>query len=200
MSLSKEQWNTSFENGKDYTPLNIFLLSELLEYLEVTEGEVTRMLDLGCGTGDAVVKFAEHGIAVTGVDFSTAALDKAREHVSEAGLEESIDFQEADLEEFDPATLPEDYDLIFSKLVFTFLEDKEGFLQRIKKSLDQTDGYFVLITPVLFEGVEYDSFLGNISVPYERTRQQLEEIFNTVEAFHINYFKEKGVKVTFLLS
>jgi SAM-dependent methyltransferase len=42
------------------------------------EGKVSRILDLGCGTGRHAVEFAARGFDVTGVDFSEAMLNRAR--------------------------------------------------------------------------------------------------------------------------
>jgi SAM-dependent methyltransferase len=50
-------------------------------------------LDLGCGTGDSSIYLAQHGWKVTGVDFVTKALDKARAKAGNI----PIDFVQADV-------------------------------------------------------------------------------------------------------
>lgn len=52
-------------------------------------------LDLGCGTGDASIYLAQHGWRVTGVDFVTKALERARAKARAAGV--AIDFLRADV-------------------------------------------------------------------------------------------------------
>ncbi len=42
------------------------------------DGKISRVLDLGCGTGRHAVEFAARGFDVTGVDFSEAMLNRAR--------------------------------------------------------------------------------------------------------------------------
>jgi SAM-dependent methyltransferase len=44
------------------------------------DGRISRILDLGCGTGRHAFEFARRGFDVTGVDFSEAMLTRAREH------------------------------------------------------------------------------------------------------------------------
>jgi SAM-dependent methyltransferase len=45
-----------------------------------------RAIDLGCGSGTVSIELAEAGFEVTGVDFSTVALRKARDNAARHGL------------------------------------------------------------------------------------------------------------------
>ena len=65
-------------------------------------------LDLGCGEGRNAVWLAEHGWAVTGVDFSAVALDKAK-HLAES-RDVNVDWVLADVVEYVPA--PKYFDLV----------------------------------------------------------------------------------------
>jgi SAM-dependent methyltransferase len=49
------------------------------------DGKISRILDLGCGTGRHAVEFAKRGFDVTGVDFSEAMLSRARERARADG-------------------------------------------------------------------------------------------------------------------
>jgi len=177
--------------------LNPFFLDELLEYLEARK-EVSSLLDLGCGTGDAAVKFANRNIAVTGIDFSSEALGKARERAKKSAVEDMVVFQEADLDDFDISALADRYDVIFSKNVYAFLEDKEGFLKKVKAKIDKDNGRFVLMISVLFADTDYSNLLKNISVPHDETRELLDDIFDEVEVHDINYLEDKEVKITYV--
>jgi len=53
-----------------------------------------RALDVGCGTGDTSLYLAQHGWQVTGVDFVSKALNKARAKAAAAAMD--IDFRQAD--------------------------------------------------------------------------------------------------------
>lgn len=58
----------------------------------------TRAIDLGCGTGGVSIELAEAGFEVTGVDFSTVALRKARHAAALRGLDQGrLRFVRADL-------------------------------------------------------------------------------------------------------
>jgi SAM-dependent methyltransferase len=62
-------------------------------------GEVrARAIDLGCGSGSVSLELAEAGFEVTGVDFSTVALRKARAAAARRGLgEDRVRFVQGDL-------------------------------------------------------------------------------------------------------
>ncbi len=59
---------------------------------------VARAIDLGCGAGGVSLELAEAGFAVTGVDFSPVALEKARAAAERRGLgPERVRFLAGDL-------------------------------------------------------------------------------------------------------
>jgi SAM-dependent methyltransferase len=62
---------------------------------EVTGLRPGRALDLGCGEGGDAIFLARSGWAVTAVDISVVALEKAAAHAAEAGV--TVDFQQHDL-------------------------------------------------------------------------------------------------------
>jgi SAM-dependent methyltransferase len=53
------------------------------------DGKISRVLDLGCGTGRHAMEFAARGFDVIGVDFSEAMLTRARErgHIGQGSLD-----------------------------------------------------------------------------------------------------------------
>ncbi len=65
----------------------------------VESGRLTpgRAIDLGCGSGANAIFLAEHGFAVTGVDFSRVALDKARRAAAPSPARDRVTFVEGDL-------------------------------------------------------------------------------------------------------
>jgi len=79
-----------------------------------------RLLDLGCGTGNATLPAHEAGLPVDGLDLAPSMLDVAR------GKLPDVDFYEADVRTF---TLPHRYALVYS--VFDALNnllDDDSFL------------------------------------------------------------------------
>jgi SAM-dependent methyltransferase len=81
-----------------------------------------RVLDVGCGAGTDLVRFARAGAIVSGVDLSAAAVDLARANVAQQGLE-------ADICEADAAHLPYPdgtFDLVFAHGVVQYSADPAG--------------------------------------------------------------------------
>ena len=71
----------------------------MLAILERCQGG--RLLDVGCGAGTESIFFAEHGFAVTGIDFEPKALKMAQSRAAAAGLE--INWIEADILSWTPS-------------------------------------------------------------------------------------------------
>jgi SAM-dependent methyltransferase len=67
-----------------------------------------RILELCCGTGRLTIPIAKDGYHISGVDYMSSMLEKAKVKASEEGLK--VEFIEADIRSLD---LPEKYDLIF---------------------------------------------------------------------------------------
>jgi SAM-dependent methyltransferase len=82
-------------------------------------------LDLGCGEGADAIWLAQHGWTVTAVDVSAVALERARGHekaalaresvhAAEGAIASRIHWQQADLEQWQPA---DSYDLVTSQFL-----------------------------------------------------------------------------------
>jgi SAM-dependent methyltransferase len=69
--------------------------SELVRLVESGDLLPGRAIDLGCGEGDNAIFLAQHGFQVTAVDFSPAAIAKAKAKAQQAGTE--VDFVIDDL-------------------------------------------------------------------------------------------------------
>ena len=72
-------------------------LVHLVESGRLDPSSGPRAIDLGCGSGANVVFLAERGFDVTGVDFSSVALSKARALAGARGVTDKTRFVEADL-------------------------------------------------------------------------------------------------------
>jgi cyclopropane fatty-acyl-phospholipid synthase-like methyltransferase len=59
---------------------------ELVRLVERGKIQPCRAIDLGCGTGSNALYLPQHGFAVTGVDFASAAIAKARRRAATAGV------------------------------------------------------------------------------------------------------------------
>jgi cyclopropane fatty-acyl-phospholipid synthase-like methyltransferase len=59
---------------------------ELVHLVESGRIQPCRAIDLGCGTGSNAIFLAQRGFEVTGVDYTAAAIEKARRKAAEAGV------------------------------------------------------------------------------------------------------------------
>jgi ubiquinone/menaquinone biosynthesis C-methylase UbiE len=93
-----------------------------------------RVLDVGCGVGDvsmiAAEKVGPTG-AVIGIDNAATALATARARAQRAGYD-WLDFQEADVYEFEPG---ESFDAVIGRFVLLHLPDPIAALRRLSRFL-----------------------------------------------------------------
>ena len=90
----QENASTYDENG--FAQNSLVEVQFLIDLMQLKPG--MKLLDMGCGTGRHAVLFAEKGIQVTGVDFSSEMLEVARKKAELQGLD--IEWVEADATTF----------------------------------------------------------------------------------------------------
>jgi SAM-dependent methyltransferase len=94
---------------------------ELVELVESGVLQPGRAIDLGCGEGDNAIFLAQHGFQVTAVDFSPAAIAKAKAKARDAGVE--VDFLIDDLTKL--AKVSGRFDLLVDYSTFDDLNAKD---------------------------------------------------------------------------
>jgi SAM-dependent methyltransferase len=90
-----------------------------------------RVLDVGCGAGTDLVRFAKAGAIVSGVDLSASAIALARQNVSQQGLE-------ADLRDADGEHLPYadgTFDLVFAHGVVQYTPNGAALVEECRRVL-----------------------------------------------------------------
>jgi SAM-dependent methyltransferase len=90
-----------------------------------------RVLDVGCGAGTDLARFAKGGAIVTGVDISPSAIALARQNFGQQGLT-------ADLREADGEHLPFDdntFDLVFAHGVVQYTADDRALVAECRRVL-----------------------------------------------------------------
>ncbi|GAC1313508.1 MAG: class I SAM-dependent methyltransferase [Acidimicrobiales bacterium] len=98
----------------------------------VGEVKARRVLDLGCGGGQAAIAFAKQGASVTGVDFSTSQLAHARQLCDAEGVK--VEWRQADIA--DLAFLRSDsVDVVFSAGALGFVEDIGRVFRQVHRVL-----------------------------------------------------------------
>lgn len=60
--------------------------SRVIEFFETQKGKIETVLDIACGNGRHVVPLAQMGFKVSGVDFSSAGLEKTKEKLETKNL------------------------------------------------------------------------------------------------------------------
>ena len=113
------------------------------------------ILDIGCGMGQHTKEYAQRGAeSVLGIDISEKMLEYAKEHNNA----ENIVYQRMAMEDIE--TIDRKFDLITSSLVFDYVEDFDGLMQKIYKLMkDNAEFVFSMSHPIVtaWDGV-YDRY------------------------------------------
>ena len=149
-----------------------------VEIVENGELSKTTVLDVGCGTGENALYFAQNGFSVVGIDLSTRAISRAKEKAVERKLK--VDFRVANALSLDYAH--ENFDnAIDSGLFHTFNDaDRISFAREIARVLAANGRYFMLC----FSDKEPTNWGG----PRRITKEEIKGTFSPL--FNINYVRD----------
>jgi SAM-dependent methyltransferase len=142
-----------------------------------------RVLDAGCGSGYGSAELARTASHVTGIDFSTDAIDYARSNFSAPNLSFEIG---------DCTDLPNGpYDLIAAFEVIEHLSEWRRFLEEARRTL-AAGGQFLVSTPNRLyyaesRGVSGDNPFHVHEFEYAEFRAALEAVFPNVKIFLQNH-------------
>jgi ubiquinone/menaquinone biosynthesis C-methylase UbiE len=106
-------------------------LHHLLRLVKFDGYRGQRVLEVGCGAGTDLVRFAQGGALVTGVDLSSSAIALARQNFAQHGLE-------ADLREADGERLPfpdNTFDLVYAHGVVQYTADDRRLVDECRRVL-----------------------------------------------------------------
>src|SRR5512137_416443 len=109
----------------------------------VRQGEINgSVLDIGCGSGENALFFAQEGFVVWGIDSSPLAIQKAQKKAAERGL--PVHFQV--LNALELAKLNRTFDTATDSGLFHTLsdEDRPLFVKNLAAILSPTGNYFML--------------------------------------------------------
>ena len=90
-----------------------------------------RVLDVGCGAGTDLARFAKGGAIVTGVDLSSSAIELARQNFAQQGL--SADLREADGERLPFADNA--FDFVFAHGVVQYTAHDQALVDECRRVL-----------------------------------------------------------------
>ncbi len=106
-------------------------LHHLLRLVDFDAYRGKRVLEVGCGAGTDLARFAKGGAVVTGVDLSSSAVALARKNFDQQGLP-------ADLREADGEHLPfsdESFDLVYAHGVVQYTSDGQALVNECRRVL-----------------------------------------------------------------
>lgn len=92
-----------------------------------------RLLEIGCGIGTDLVRFAKGGALVTGIDLSATAIDLAKKNFTHAGLLDEADLRVADAEAL---PFPDGaFDAVYGHGVLQYAADPRAILRECRRVL-----------------------------------------------------------------
>lgn len=100
-----------------------------------------RVLDVGCGLGNDLSRFARGGSKVTGIDISPRAIELAARNFAQRGLEGEFLVMDGETMAF-PA---QSFDVVYCHTVLHFTPDPARMVQEIHRVL-RSDGVAILMT------------------------------------------------------
>jgi SAM-dependent methyltransferase len=90
-----------------------------------------RVLDVGCGAGTDLVRFAKGGAIVTGVDISQSAIELAKANVAQQGLAADLRVADGERLPFGDGT----FDLVFAHGVVQYTPDGRALVEECRRVL-----------------------------------------------------------------
>ena len=89
------------------------------------------VLEVGCGVGIDLVRFARGGANVTGIDLSTTALDLARRNIDQNALHADLQEMNGECMEFEDNT----FDVVYAHGVLQYTADTQKMISEIHRVL-----------------------------------------------------------------
>jgi len=161
---------------ENYDPkFNIFMHERLNVIVDLTmkylNKENTKILDIGCGSGEINYCLALNGYQGKGIDISNSMVNLAKEKLKDF---KNWDFQVGNLSDYNDN---EKYDLVIASGLIEYFEDEDFVLEKLKSYL-KTEGIIIVnVTNI----IGYSTCLNNIT-------------FHLKNNFIIKFIKEKIYK------
>lgn len=116
-------------NAKKYNTTHDFVFKYGAGLLGLLPKEPSKVLDIGCGTGELTNQIAQLGHEVTGIDQSVNMINQAKESYPD------LTFLQEDI--LKPTDQIEMYDVAFSNAVFHWIPDQNSLLKHINAHLNE---------------------------------------------------------------
>ncbi|MCC7186416.1 MAG: methyltransferase domain-containing protein [Acidobacteria bacterium] len=106
-------------------------LHHLLDLIHFEDWKGKDVLDVGCGAGVEVVRFARAGARTTGVDIAQSAIDLARQNLTQQGLEARLEVADGEVLPFPDAS----FDFVFAHGVVQYTGNDQRMVDEIRRVL-----------------------------------------------------------------
>jgi SAM-dependent methyltransferase len=106
-------------------------LAYLPRVVDFTAYRGQRLLEVGCGVGIDLVRFAQHGAIVTGVDLAEVSIDLARQNFALSGVEGELMVMDGEELRFDP----DSFDVVYAHGVLQYSADAQRMIREIRRVL-----------------------------------------------------------------
>jgi Methylase involved in ubiquinone/menaquinone biosynthesis len=90
-----EPWDRSYQDGSAERGWDIGAPQPAIVALADAGMLTSTVLDVGCGTGENSLLLASRGLSVTGVDWASAAIERARQKANDRGLDAVFEVADA---------------------------------------------------------------------------------------------------------
>jgi len=107
--------------------------SHIPRFAEFENWRGKKVLEIGCGIGTDTINFARHGAEVTAVDLSEESLKVARQRAEIFGLQDRIQFYQANAEQLTASVPVQTYDLVYSFGVIHHTPNPQQVLQQVRQ-------------------------------------------------------------------
>ena len=106
-------------------------LHHLLRLIDFNAWRGRDVLDVGCGAGVEVVRWARGGARVTGVDIAQTAVDLTRQNLSQQGLQARVDVADGEALPFPDAS----FDFVYAHGVVQYTNDDRRLVEECQRVL-----------------------------------------------------------------
>jgi ubiquinone/menaquinone biosynthesis C-methylase UbiE len=135
-------YNKEFYEEKSDYPTLIYRQNYILDMIKEEKlPRASKILDVGCGPGELLLKLSEDYEHLTGIDIADEMITIANQKLENISSNKNIVFEVGDIENlrFEDKT----FDLIVCSGVIEYLKDDEGWMKEIKRTL-KPGGYLII--------------------------------------------------------